>query len=182
MQIIPSSMLPERDKDSLRAFLSGCREAAQAKGHFQLAVSLCRSSISLRWRCWNQFTSRTNCTFMWSDLRRMRRLQVRRLWWRQFSADRVALRRCKRLPMKFWQIRLLWEQDHIFLRLFRLKMRWTKPLQDHIFLRLLRLKPPHLRRMRRLQVRRRQFSADRVALLQRFWGVCAIFLRLADEV
>lgn len=37
MQIIPSSMLPERDKESLRAFLSGCREAAQAKGHFQLA-------------------------------------------------------------------------------------------------------------------------------------------------
>lgn len=37
MQIIPSGMFPERDKDALRVFLEGCREAAQAKNHFQIA-------------------------------------------------------------------------------------------------------------------------------------------------
>ena len=37
MQIIPSNMLPERDKDALRAFLEGCRETAKAKEHFQIA-------------------------------------------------------------------------------------------------------------------------------------------------
>ena len=47
MQIIPSSMLPERDKESLRAFLGGCRDAAQAKGHFQLAsISLAVKHIA----------------------------------------------------------------------------------------------------------------------------------------
>ena len=47
MQIIPSSMLPERDKESLRAFLSGCRDTAQAKGHFQLAsISLAVKHIA----------------------------------------------------------------------------------------------------------------------------------------
>jgi menaquinone-specific isochorismate synthase len=47
MQIIPSSMLPERDKESLRAFLGGCRETAQAKGHFQLAsISLAVKHIA----------------------------------------------------------------------------------------------------------------------------------------
>ena len=30
MQIIPSSMLPERDEGALRQFLEGCRDAAQA--------------------------------------------------------------------------------------------------------------------------------------------------------
>ena len=37
MQIIPSKMLPERDKDALRAFLEGCRETAKAKNHYQIA-------------------------------------------------------------------------------------------------------------------------------------------------
>ena len=37
MQIIPSSLLPGRDETSLREFLTGCREAAQAKGHYQVA-------------------------------------------------------------------------------------------------------------------------------------------------
>ncbi len=37
MQIIPSSMLPERDEGALRSFLEGCREAAREKGHFQIA-------------------------------------------------------------------------------------------------------------------------------------------------
>jgi menaquinone-specific isochorismate synthase len=37
MQIIPSSMLPERDEGALRQFLEGCREAARAKGHYQIA-------------------------------------------------------------------------------------------------------------------------------------------------
>lgn len=37
MQIIPSSMLPERDEGALRSFLEGCRETAKAKGHFQIA-------------------------------------------------------------------------------------------------------------------------------------------------
>jgi menaquinone-specific isochorismate synthase len=37
MQIIPSSMLPERDKNALRVFLSGCQAAAQKKQHFQIA-------------------------------------------------------------------------------------------------------------------------------------------------
>jgi menaquinone-specific isochorismate synthase len=47
MQIIPSSMLPERDKDALRVFLEGCRETARAKGHFQIAsISLAVNHIS----------------------------------------------------------------------------------------------------------------------------------------
>jgi menaquinone-specific isochorismate synthase len=37
MQIIPSSMLPERDEGALRQFLEGCRDAARAKDHFQIA-------------------------------------------------------------------------------------------------------------------------------------------------
>lgn len=37
MQIIPSSMLPERDEGALRQFLEGCRAAAEAKGHYQIA-------------------------------------------------------------------------------------------------------------------------------------------------
>lgn len=37
MQIIPSSMLPERDKNALRVFLAGCQKAAQKKQHFQIA-------------------------------------------------------------------------------------------------------------------------------------------------
>lgn len=37
MQIIPSSMLPERDKHALRVFLSGCQAAAQKKQHYQIA-------------------------------------------------------------------------------------------------------------------------------------------------
>ena len=37
MQIIPSEMLPSRDEASLRRFLEGCREAAVAKNHFQVA-------------------------------------------------------------------------------------------------------------------------------------------------
>jgi menaquinone-specific isochorismate synthase len=37
MQIIPSSMLPERDEAALREFLEGCRDAARAKARFQIA-------------------------------------------------------------------------------------------------------------------------------------------------
>jgi len=44
MQIIPSELLPKRDRGSLRRFLEGCREAAMEKGHFQIA------SISLEVR------------------------------------------------------------------------------------------------------------------------------------
>lgn len=44
MQIIPSSLLPGRDREALRAFLDGCRESARAKRHFQIA------SISLKVR------------------------------------------------------------------------------------------------------------------------------------
>jgi menaquinone-specific isochorismate synthase len=47
MQIIPSSMLPERDKDALRVFLEGCRETARAKEHFQIAsISLAVKHIA----------------------------------------------------------------------------------------------------------------------------------------
>lgn len=47
MQIIPSSILPERDEGALRQFLEGCREAAQAKGHFQIAsISLAVKHIA----------------------------------------------------------------------------------------------------------------------------------------
>lgn len=47
MQIIPSNMLPERDEAALRAFLEGCREAARAKGHFQIAsISLAVKHIA----------------------------------------------------------------------------------------------------------------------------------------
>lgn len=47
MQIIPSSMLPERDEGALRQFLEGCREAAQAKGHYQIAsISLAVKHIA----------------------------------------------------------------------------------------------------------------------------------------
>lgn len=47
MQIIPSSMLPERDEGALRQFLEGCRDAAQAKGHFQIAsISLAVKHIA----------------------------------------------------------------------------------------------------------------------------------------
>lgn len=47
MQIIPSSMLPERDEGALRQFLEGCREAAGAKGHFQIAsISLAVKHIA----------------------------------------------------------------------------------------------------------------------------------------
>ena len=47
MQIIPSSMLPERDEGALRQFLEGCRAAAQAKGHFQIAsISLAVKHIA----------------------------------------------------------------------------------------------------------------------------------------
>lgn len=47
MQIIPSSMLPERDEPALRAFLEGCRAAAQQKGHFQIAsISLAVKHIA----------------------------------------------------------------------------------------------------------------------------------------
>ena len=42
MQIIPSEMLPNRNEATLRRFLKGCKEAAVAKNHFQIA------SISLR--------------------------------------------------------------------------------------------------------------------------------------
>jgi menaquinone-specific isochorismate synthase len=47
MQIIPSSMLPERDQDALRVFLEGCRETARAKEHFQIAsISLAVKHIA----------------------------------------------------------------------------------------------------------------------------------------
>jgi len=47
MQIIPSSMLPERDERALRQFLEGCREAARDKGHFQIAsISLAVKHIA----------------------------------------------------------------------------------------------------------------------------------------
>lgn len=47
MQIIPSSMLPERDEGALRQFLEGCREAAREKGHFQIAsISLAVKHIA----------------------------------------------------------------------------------------------------------------------------------------
>ncbi|MGJ8653540.1 MAG: isochorismate synthase [Opitutaceae bacterium] len=47
MQIIPSSMLPERDEGALRSFLEGCREAARKKGHFQIAsISLAVKHIA----------------------------------------------------------------------------------------------------------------------------------------
>jgi menaquinone-specific isochorismate synthase len=47
MQIIPSSMLPERDKDALRVFLEGCQETARAKEHFQIAsISLAVKHIA----------------------------------------------------------------------------------------------------------------------------------------
>ncbi|NBB78856.1 MAG: isochorismate synthase [Verrucomicrobia bacterium] len=47
MQIIPSSMLPERDEGALRQFLQGCREAAREKGHFQIAsISLAVKHIA----------------------------------------------------------------------------------------------------------------------------------------
>ncbi|MDP4879575.1 MAG: hypothetical protein NWR36_06790, partial [Opitutales bacterium] len=40
-------MLPERDEGSLRSFLEGCREAARAKGHFQIAsISLAVKHIA----------------------------------------------------------------------------------------------------------------------------------------
>lgn len=37
MQIIPSSMLPERDKNALRVFLAGCQATALKKQHYQIA-------------------------------------------------------------------------------------------------------------------------------------------------
>lgn len=47
MQIIPSSMLPERDKAALRIFLEGCRETARQKKHFQIAsISLAVKHIA----------------------------------------------------------------------------------------------------------------------------------------
>lgn len=47
MQIIPSSMLPERDEGALRQFLEGCRVAAREKGHFQIAsISLAVKHIA----------------------------------------------------------------------------------------------------------------------------------------
>ncbi|MDQ8194897.1 isochorismate synthase [Coraliomargarita sp. SDUM461004] len=47
MQIIPSSMLPERDEGALRQFLVGCREAARAKRHYQIAsISLAVKHIA----------------------------------------------------------------------------------------------------------------------------------------
>ncbi|MGK0464670.1 MAG: menaquinone-specific isochorismate synthase [Lentimonas sp.] len=47
MQIIPSNMLPERDKGALRAFLEGCRETAREKNHFQIAsISLAVKHIA----------------------------------------------------------------------------------------------------------------------------------------
>lgn len=47
MQIIPSSMLPERDEGALREFLEGCRETARTKGHFQIAsISLAVKHIA----------------------------------------------------------------------------------------------------------------------------------------
>lgn len=47
MQIIPSEMLPDRDEASLRRFLEGCKEAAIAKSHFQIAsISLAVKHIA----------------------------------------------------------------------------------------------------------------------------------------
>ena len=47
MQIIPSSMLPERDEGALRQFLEACRDTARAKGHFQIAsISLAVKHIA----------------------------------------------------------------------------------------------------------------------------------------
>ena len=47
MQIIPSSMLPERDEVALRVFMEGCRETAREKGHFQIAsISLAVKHIA----------------------------------------------------------------------------------------------------------------------------------------
>jgi menaquinone-specific isochorismate synthase len=47
MQIIPSSMLPERDKHALRVFLEGCRDTARRKDHFQIAsISLAVKHIA----------------------------------------------------------------------------------------------------------------------------------------
>lgn len=47
MQIIPSSMLPERDEAALREFLEGCRNAARKKEHFQIAsISLAVKHIA----------------------------------------------------------------------------------------------------------------------------------------
>lgn len=47
MQIIPSNMLPERDKSALRSFLEGCKETARTKAHFQIAsISLAVKHIS----------------------------------------------------------------------------------------------------------------------------------------
>ena len=47
MQIIPSSMLSERDEAALRQFLEACRDTARAKGHFQIAsISLAVKHIA----------------------------------------------------------------------------------------------------------------------------------------
>ena len=47
MQIIPSEMLPGRDEATLRRFLEGCREAAVAKDHYQIAsISLAVKHIA----------------------------------------------------------------------------------------------------------------------------------------
>lgn len=47
MQIIPSEMLPGRDVAALRRFLEGCKEAAIAKNHFQIAsISLAVNHIA----------------------------------------------------------------------------------------------------------------------------------------
>lgn len=47
MQIIPSNMLPERDKGALRNFLEGCKETARTRKHFQIAsISLAVKHIS----------------------------------------------------------------------------------------------------------------------------------------
>lgn len=47
MQIIPSELLPGRDKISLRRFLEGCRDTARAKQHFQIAsISLAVKHIA----------------------------------------------------------------------------------------------------------------------------------------
>ncbi len=47
MQIIPSALLPNRDEASLRQFLEGCRDAAIAKGHYQIAsISLAVKHIA----------------------------------------------------------------------------------------------------------------------------------------
>lgn len=47
MQIIPSELLPGRDEVALRRFLEGCKEAAIAKDHFQIAsISLAVKHIA----------------------------------------------------------------------------------------------------------------------------------------